>query len=289
LSAFRICGETFARDGNTYQARRCFEEGLRIAANDRELRQGLALLEPRPGGVRKWEGDEREMAWVPAGSYRRGASEGDRQAAADEFPVREIRVKGFWMDRYEVTNDEYRRCVEARACTVPRNTGAYDDPARGSNPVLWVSWIQARRYAEWAGKRLPRETEWEWAARAGAATRYPWGNNWIASLGNGFGLEGRDRFNADAPVGSFPANTWGIHDLIGNAAEYVQDTYHPSYEGAPTDGRAWEQETGPIAERQRVVRGGSFLDPPPRLRLSHRGSRREANPQRAVGFRCVAD
>jgi formylglycine-generating enzyme required for sulfatase activity len=229
------------------------------------------------------------MVWVPAGRYRRGASDGDRQASPHEFPVRVFEVGGFWMDRSEVTNADYRRCVEDGGCTPPTGRAAYDVPGKANHPVLWVSWLQAWRYAQWAGKRLPSEVEWEWAARGGAATRYPWGEEWDSSRANGLGIEGRDRFTDDAPVGSFPANQWGLVDLIGNAAEYVHDVYHASYDRAPPDGRPWQQETGPIGERLRVIRGGSFLDLPVRLRVSHRDARPSESASRAIGFRCVAD
>ena len=79
------------------------------------------------------------------------------------------------------------------------------------------------------------------------------------------------------------------NDLIGNAAEYVQDVYHSSYGGAPRDGRPWEQETGPITERRRVVRNGSFADPPARQRASRRSSRKPTEAAKAIGFRCAAD
>jgi formylglycine-generating enzyme required for sulfatase activity len=193
------------------------------------------------------------------------------------------------MDRDEVTNAAYRRCVDAGGCTPPSSRTAYDDLEKAEHPVLGVSWLQARSYASWAGKRLPTEAEWEWAARAGATTRFPWGDNWDAARANSVGTGSGDRFASEAPVGSFPINVWGLRDLLGNAAEYVQDVYHASYDGAPVDGRSWEQETGPITERLRVVRGGSYLDPSSRLRVSHRASRRETNPQRTIGFRCAAN
>jgi len=198
-------------------------------------------------------------------------------------------VTGFWLDRTEVTNAEYRRCVDAGACTPPSRVETYDDPNRSSHPVIWVTWFQARDYAEWAGKRLPTEVEWERAARAGVESRYPWGDRWDPVMGNAMGTEDRDYWATEAPVGSFPANAWGIHDLIGNVAEYVQDVYHVSYNGAPRDGRAWEQETGVAAERRRVVRNASYADPPSRLRVSHRGARRATEPHRTIGFRCASD
>ncbi len=288
-AALRACGERYSRDGNRERARACFQEGLRIASGDPVLRRGLEALENRAGEFRIWSGDGKQMSWVPGDTFRFGASPGDRQAATDELPSSEIRVDGFWMDRTEVTNEEYRRCVDAGACTPPNRPEVFDDPMRKNHPVLWVSWLQARSYADWAGKRLPTEVEWERAARAGSTTRYPWGNSWDSSRANGLGIEGNDRWVQDAPVGSFPANVWGIHDLIGNAAEYVLDVYHLSYDGLPRTGRPWVQETGSFSERQRVIRGGSWADQASRHRVSRRASRVEMDTHRATGFRCVVD
>ena len=289
LTALLACGNSFARSDERDIAASCFEEGLQMAPNDVGFRRGLESLEPEPGELRTWVGDGKDMAWVPGGRFRFGATEGDRQAATNEFPALDFIVQGFWLDRNEVTNAEYRRCVDTGACTSPGRTDAYHDPNRASHPVLWVTWFQARDYSAWAGKRLPTEVEWERAARAGGAERFPWGDKWDPAKGNALGTEATDYFGAAAPVGSFPANAWGFHDLIGNAAEYVQDVYHPSYGGAPRDGRPWEQETGPIAERQRVVRNGSFADAPARQRASRRFSRKPTDAQKAIGFRCAAD
>jgi formylglycine-generating enzyme required for sulfatase activity len=193
------------------------------------------------------------------------------------------------MDRDEVTNADYRRCVEEAACTIPEQTEAYDDPNRAANPVLWVDWFQARQYARWAGKRLPTEVEWEYAARAGGAARFPWGERWDPALANGLGNDGPDHWAAEAPVGRFPPNAWGVSDLVGNASEWVEDVYHPGYNGAPRDGRPWEQETGEIAERKRVVRGGSYADPPSKQRVSDRTARNPHEAFRDTGFRCASD
>jgi len=212
LTALHVCGDSFARNGETETAASCFEEGLRIAPNDAGFRRGLESLVPEPGEIRGWAADGKDMAWVPGGSFRFGATEGDRQAATDELPASDFIVEGFWLDRNEVTNAEYRRCVDAGACTLPGRTDAYDDPNRASHPVLWVTWFQARDYATWAGKRLPTEVEWERAARAGSTSRLPWGDKWEPAMGNAMGTEGVDYWGAAAPAGSFPANAWGIHD-----------------------------------------------------------------------------
>jgi formylglycine-generating enzyme required for sulfatase activity len=90
-------------------------------------------------------------------------------------------------------------------------------------------------------------------------------------------------------VGAFAPNAWGIHDLIGNAAEWVQDVYHTGFSGSPLDGTPWEQETGPSVERRRVIRGGSYFDPPSKQRVSRRSSRKPTDDHRTTGFRCAAD
>jgi formylglycine-generating enzyme required for sulfatase activity len=207
----------------------------------------------------------------------------------DELPAGERSIRGFWLDRDEVTNAEYRLCVQTGACTPPSRTDAFDDPNRASHPVLWVSWFQAREYAGWAGKRLPSEVEWERAARAGSATRFPWGDKWEEGRANSFNLSGTGRSNDTTQVGSYAPNVWGIHDLVGNASEWVQDVYHTSYGGAPRDGTPWEQETGPSAERRRVIRGGSYVDQASRQRVSRRAARKSTDHHRSVGFRCAAD
>jgi formylglycine-generating enzyme required for sulfatase activity len=289
VDALGACGENMARDGKRERAEGCFDAGLAIDPSNPRLRRGRDSLEPAAGETRIWSSDGRVMVWVPSGSFRFGASLYDHQISVDELPAGPRDVAGFWLDRNEVTNADYRRCVDAGACTPPGKTEAYDDPNRSSHPVLWVSWYQARGFARWAGKRLPSEVEWERAVRAGSDTRFPWGDKWEPDRGNAFDTDGSDRWGTEAPVGSFAANVWGIHDLVGNAAEWVQDVYHTSYGGGPRDGTAWEQETGPSAERRRVVRGGSYFDPPIRQRVSRRSARKSTADHRTIGFRCAAD
>jgi formylglycine-generating enzyme required for sulfatase activity len=289
VDGLRECGEAMVRDGNRQRAEACFDAGLEIDSANPGLRRGRETIELAEGETRIWPSDGKAMVWVPSGTFRFGASPGDRQLSVDELPAGQRAIQGFWLDRHEVTNAEYRRCVDAGSCTPPSKTDSYDDPSHASHPVLWVSWYQAREYASWAGKRLPSEVEWERAARAGSETRFPWGDRWEPRRANGFVTDGTDRFSAAAPAGTFPPNKWGIHDLIGNAAEWVQDVYHTSYGGGPRDGTPWEQETGPSAERRRVIRGGSYFDQPSRQRVSRRSSRKPTEDHRTVGFRCAAD
>lgn len=285
----RAEGQRLLDSGAAAAASTRFRLALELSPGDPLLARSLARTEPDSGHILRWSGDGREMVWIPGGDVRVGASVGDTDADADEHPARVVSLDGFWMDRTEVTNRAYRRCVEAGVCTPPADRTAFDDPNRADHPVVFVAWSQARTYSRWAGKRLPSESEWERAARAGSATPYPWGLLWEVGRCNGYGAEGADRWGGSSPVASFPPNQWNVFDLTGNAGEWVADLYHRDYRGAPRDGRPWNQLTGGPTDRERVVRGGGWDQLPPRLRVSHRLARRPDEADPTVGFRCAAD
>ncbi len=198
-----------------------------------------------------------EWVRIPGGSFNMGSEDGD----SDEMPVHIVMVPTFEMGKTQVTVDQYRACVDAGACTAPStsewcNWGQSD---RGKHPINCVDWNQAQAFATWAGGRLPSEAEWEYAARSGGGDcKYPWGDEdatcerAVMNDGSGYGC-GRD---STWPVCSkLKGNTThGLCDMAGNVWEWVQDWYHYSYNGAPTDGLAWESPTG----SDRVFRGGSW-------------------------------
>ncbi len=282
-------GEQLRRAGDLRSAEARFRLALRLDPDNAEVQRLSAAILPSPGAVRVWDEDGREMAWIPSGTFQMGTSPGDGDAAPDEMPVRVIRVEGFWIDRTEVTNSAYRRCVEAGACTPPYRRQHYDDPGSGDLPVLWVDWYQARAYARWAGKRLPSEAEWERAARSGAPTRYPWGQTWRDGRANISGRRGADRWAGAAPVASFPVGAWGVFDLLGNAAEWTEDAYWQNLDEVPADGTAVTQIRAGFTPSERVIRGGSYRDLPAALRVSRRQHRTPTSWLRTVGFRCAAD
>jgi formylglycine-generating enzyme required for sulfatase activity len=210
------------------------------------------------------------MVALPAGKFMMGddTSKWDSSAA----PRHEVIIsRPFAVDVFEVTFDEWEACVAAGGCNgyKPSDSGW----GRGRRPVVDVRWTDAQAYVAWLRQRtgqsyrLLTEAEWEYAARAGTTDDHYWGqqpSHEYANYGRDkvrFGkccnghAEGRDRWvDESAPVGSFAPNPFGLHDMIGNVYEWVEDCRQQNYVGAPSDGSA--AVSGPC--RERVVRGGSW-------------------------------
>jgi formylglycine-generating enzyme required for sulfatase activity len=288
-TALEEAAEARLARGDREGAAECLRLSLAYDPASAEVAALRQRLLPVAGRTRIWPRDGKLMAFVPEGTFRRGRAPGDTLASRNEDPLTTVAVESFWIDRTEVTNAEYRSCVEAGVCTPPERTQRYELPEARSEPVLWVSWFQAAIYARWVGKRLPSEAEWEYAARAGATTRYPWGSVWEDGRANLHGVRGRDVWRGPSPVASFAPNGWGLFDMIGNAWEWVADAYHDSYHGAPVSAEPWTQVTGADGEPDRVLRGGSYEEFAPRARVSARENRPPEATDRAIGFRCVAD
>jgi formylglycine-generating enzyme required for sulfatase activity len=185
------------------------------------------------------------------------------------------------IDRHEVTAADYARCVAAGRCVAaPDPFGQTVD--RATAPVVNVSWEMARRYCAWAGKRLPTEAEWEFAARGIDGRRYPWGERVPqCSLARFAGCG-----DARLRVGALPTgrSAFGLWDMAGNVAEWVADRMGSR---GITGDRTVYDPTGPNSGAQRVVRGGSFVSNPGEL---ENGARRGYDPREGrfdVGFRCA--
>jgi formylglycine-generating enzyme required for sulfatase activity len=197
------------------------------------------------------------MIVIPAGKFIMGSPENESDRSASEGPQHEVTVaKPFAVSKFEVTFEEWDACVAAAAC--PRVT---DHWGGGKMPVINVSWGDAKQYVGWlsqlTGKeyRLLTEAEWEYAARAGANTRYSWGDDPRMGNANCDGCGSQWDLRQTAPVGSFKPNALGLYDMHGNVWEWVEDSWHENYDGAPTDGSAWLRDGDPGF---RVVRGGSW-------------------------------
>jgi len=224
------------------------------------------------------------MIVIPAGKFIMGSPESESDRDASEGPQHEVTIaKPFAVSKFEVTFEAWDACVAAAAC--PRLADRW---GRGEMPVIDVSWGDAKQYVAWlsqlTGKeyRLLTEAEWEYAARAGARTRYSWGDDL------GPGNADCDRCGSPwdlkqtAPVGSFKPNAWGLYDMHGNVWEWVEDSWHETYDGAPTDGSAWLAGGDPSL---RIVRGGSWRNDSELVRAAVR-VRRHVNVRfDTLGFR----
>ena len=199
------------------------------------------------------------------------------------------------MGVHEVTVGQFKQYIaEARRYYILTDKGFIEYNSSGDRaPVAMVSWWDAQGFIGWLNKkegtqayRLLSEAEWEYAARAGTTTRYSWGDAIGRNRANCKGCGSRWDVKSPAPVGSFEANAFGLYDMHGNIGEWVEDCWHDSYKGAPTDGRVW---TGGCSEARAVVRGGSWNFVPRILRSALRAGGTPSDRSSSVGFRLVQD
>jgi formylglycine-generating enzyme required for sulfatase activity len=222
------------------------------------------------------------MIVIPAGGFVMGSPEHEWGRTAGEGPLHEVTIaEPFAVSKFEITFEQWDACVAASAC--PRGADAW---GRGAMPLINVSWDQAKQYVVWlsqlSGKeyRLLTEAEWEYAARAGSNTRYSWGEDVGINNADCNGC-GANSYLQTAPAGSFKPNAFGLYDVHGNVWEWVEDSWHPNYEGAPTDGAAW-QEADPT---YRVIRGGSWHNETELIRTATRLKRHRKVQFDTLGFR----
>ncbi|MFV0294823.1 MAG: formylglycine-generating enzyme family protein, partial [Hyphomicrobiaceae bacterium] len=233
------------------------------------------------------------MMVVPAGDFMMGSNR-----EREEQPVHKVTIgQPFAMSETEITIGQWRLCVSLGPCASRHADSMWvrgaDAEKRDRRPVVNVSWYEAHDYVRWLAKltrkpyRLPTEAEWEYAARAGTTTLYPWGNVAGMNKANCRGcLVNWLDDHQSTPAGTFPANRFGILDMAGNVAEWVQDCYLPGYFVAPRDGRA-VVFNGAACQR-RVVRGGSWDEGPDQIRSSARASYfADGSNGNLIGFRIV--
>jgi len=241
------------------------------------------------------------VLWIPGGTFQMGSNEYD-----SEKPVHTVTVKSFGMGKYEVTRGEFRKFVEATSYKTEAEKGdgcygwtgsdwkkdsAYNWKNVGftqddKHPAVCVSWNDAKAYVKWlseqTGKdyRLPSEAQWEYAVRAGSTTTYFWGNDVkkACRYANVADQKAREQFSNwtivdcndgyvfTSPVGKYEANQFGLHDMTGNVWEWLEDKWHDSYSGAPSDGSAWVSGDSNF----HLLRGGSWYGNDNSLRCANR-------------------
>ena len=220
---------------------------------------------------------------IAPGTFTMGSNTSD----PSEKPPRRVTIDApFAIGRTEVTVEQWNACVDAGAC--PRTT----DAARAPNtPARDISWDDAQLYLKWLTKvsgkpyRLPTEAEWEFAARGGTSSRYWWGDDMRRGSANCKDCGEPWQADGPAPVASFAANAYGLHDMNGSVWEWVEDCWHSTYKNAPADARAWTESFCPV----HVIRGGSWRDGasymPATTRFKYDGSVRHSQ----NGFRVARD
>lgn len=228
--------------------------------------------------------DEAEVVLIPAGEFTMGHKD-----SYDTLPVRRLNLPAFLIDKYEVTNKRYKRFIDATGYKVPWS----QDPAvaayawiwqermypqgKGDDPVVLVSWDDAQAFCSWAGKSLPTEAQWEKAARGANGKLYPWGNAWEAGKAN----TAESGLKQTAPAGAFKddVSEYGVNDLAGNVAEWVEEWFAP-YPGNPMT--SYEER-----DKYRVLRGGSWDYAHSIANGHHRQYALPRSQMAAIGFRCV--
>ena len=225
-----------------------------------------------------------EMVVIRSGHFWMGCSS-KKDCKDGERPVHEVTINSFEMSKYEVTFEQYDRFVAATGHARPGDNGW----GRGRRPVIRVSWEDAVAYTRWLSwvsgdcYRLPTEAEWEYAARADTATKYSCGNETGGNDSNCKGYSGPWNAARTVPVGSFEPNARDLYDMYGNVSEWVQDCWNDTYEGAPTDGSAWE--SGDCSRR--TLRGGWWGGGPRLLRSAKSSGKSTENRGSDTGFRVV--
>jgi formylglycine-generating enzyme required for sulfatase activity len=214
-----------------------------------------------------------EMVVVPAGEFMMGSLATEKGRFPNEGPQHRVTIaRPFAVSKFAVTFAEWDACVSFGACSQVTDSGM----GRGLKPVLQVSWNDAKQYVAWLSRmtgkpyRLLTEAEYEYAARGGTQTAYPWGDEIGKNNANCSVCESANATRGQTtPVGTFAPNGFGLYDMVGNLFTWIEDCYHDNYTGAPTDGSAWSTDDC----RAHVARGGAYAHGAEHLRSAfrHRG------------------
>ena len=227
--------------------------------------------------------------YIPAGKFLMGTQTDGDWIGPDEFPQHEVYLDAFWMDKTEITNREYHKCITSGECTPPHSTesetriGYFDNPEFADFPVIQVDWEQANEFCKWAGRRLPTEAEWEKSARGVTERLFPWNGN---DKGPYFANFGSYEKSADTfTVGSIlsGASPYGLLDMAGNVYEWTADWYAADYYTQSPEANP----LGPQNGTTRVIRGGAWSSDWYFIRTASRLSFYPDLFSNDIGFRCA--
>jgi len=248
-----------------------------------EMRQEIERMEEQRVEL-QCKLNERDMVTIPAGTLRMGSNSPDKE---DENPEHRVHIKSFLMDRYEVTNLQYKDFVDVTGHRKPIHWQNGTFPVgQADHPTVNVSWEDAYAYAEWVGKRLPTEAEWEWAARGTEYREYAWGKQcsaeYAAEYANFANSVGKTTAVNKFPLG---VSAFGIWDMCGNVGEWVGDWYEVKYYARSPEANP----PGPLDGTARVYRGGGYHTNRIDIRAAARHSASPNAYHGYIGFRCARD
>jgi formylglycine-generating enzyme required for sulfatase activity len=230
-----------------------------------------------------------EMVRLPAGEFVMGSDTGDES----ERPAHRVRIaKPFAIGKFEVSFEEWETCATLGGCARKPDDHKW---GRGRQPVMNIAWAEMQAYAAWLSSitkkryRLPSEAEWEYAARGGATTEFWWGDKPGEGHANCRNCGTPWSGDRTAPIGSLPANPFGLHDTAGNLWEWTQDCWSPDHTGAPQDGSARGGGTPPDKCPLRVMKGGAWYYYPAMSRPATRAKQDVRIWSYTVGFRLVRE
>ena len=224
------------------------------------------------------------------------------QLFQDEVPKHAVTVADFYIDKNLVTNSQFKTFTDANAKWRPgrvpseldngnylRHWTSAAEPVKPDHPVVNVNWYAAVAYCSWLGERLPSEAEWEYAARGGLNALFPWGDEPVDKARANYG---GSRLGTTSPVGSYPANQYGLFDMAGNVWEFLADEWNPyssTHQKNPVAGgnRFLDEKTFLQVKTRRVIRGGSFDGAAVNLWVEYRDSHPPNGSREFVGFRCA--
>ena len=302
---YRNLGSFYMKVGKTDKALDYYQEAYKLDPQDAELEKYLNQF--RKPGVRNKTptlsgSPHANMVLIPAGEFQMGNNDSD--AEDDEKPMHTVYLDAFYIDKYEVTNAQYKEFIDAnpqwQKGRIPRKyhdgdylkhwEGNNYPPSKGNHPVVYVSWYAAMAYAQWAGKRLPTEAEWETAARGGlVGKKYTWGDLFDSSKAN-YG----ENISDTTAVGIYPANGYGLYDMTGNVWEWCLDEYEANFYSIspghnPLAGGTVNNIVSDFTNVKsvRVLRGGSWVSNIKFVRVSDRTRFTPKITNKTRGFRCV--
>ena len=235
-----------------------------------------------------WQTDGAKMVLIPEGSFQMGdVLKEPEEFMAPSLPTHKVSLNAFYMDICEVTLGQYKRFLKATEHP-PLPDWVEKITPDDNYPVIGVNWFDAQAYAEWAGKRLPSEAEWEYSARGGLiGQRFAHGNELKHTDANFKGKGGTDIWENPSPVVSFKAKSYGLFDVMGNVWEWCEDLYDENYYLVSEAENPKGPESTPM--ERRVIRGGSWMSFKHFLRVALRNYQNPEIKNNYTGFRCVVD